>query len=65
MTAHSRMHDSVARIVADLTPSDLHTFLRLANLYLEAGWMSEKEWLAWKRAIVARLELAPASERLQ
>ena len=50
---------------AELTPSNFCTMLRLANLYVEARWMSEKEWLAWRRAILSRMELPAVSGVLQ
>jgi len=59
------MDTLASRVVADLSPSDLHTFLRLANLYLEAGWMTEREGLVWRRAIVARMDLEPVTALVQ
>lgn len=59
------MDDLVAQVVKDLSRSELEPMLRLASLYLEAGWMSETEWRAWRRAILARLDIPTVSARLQ
>ena len=39
--------------------------LQLAKLYVDAGWMGEPEWLAWRRAILSRMELPAVSGRVQ
>jgi len=64
-TYHSPTDDLIARVVAELAPGELHTMLRLAELYAEARWMTERERRAWRRAILARMDLPPVSERLQ